>query len=147
MSLVVIDTVILQKANAPLQSTHRPDSKFAKRLNLLMSIQANKVTPLISKRLLEEYKRQVANPRNDFVRAFIALISSPGKSKINWCGWTGSRRSAAARCRFPREDYHLLRTAIRDDQETAILTEEHRILITDNCIHREFQVHASDPTE
>jgi len=142
--LVVIDTNVLQKANAPLNQRARPDSKFARRLHLLQRLQQRRLTALISRRLLAEYRQQVPEPRNDFVRAFFELLTNGGAT-ANYCRWTGQRRNDARHCRFPREHYHVLRTAICDARST-ILTEEDRMLATDACIHRRLRVHVQDPT-
>jgi hypothetical protein len=143
--LVVVDTGVLQKANAPVDEDVRERSKFKKRLDLLARLKQHQLTVLISKKLLAEYQRQVSKPRNDFVRAFYELLTSPGVAVPNWPAWSGKRRSDASFCRFPREDYHVLRTAICPSGST-ILSEEHRMLVTDACIHRKFHVHVIDPT-
>ena len=144
-SLVVVDTGVLQKANAPVGDHIRERSKFAKRLELLSSLRKCRLEVLISGRLVAEYRKQVPFPRNDFVRAFFELLASPGVAVPNWPAWSGKRRSDAAFCRFPPEDYHVLRTAICPKGST-ILAEEHRMLVTDACIHRRLRVHVIDPT-
>lgn len=142
---VVVDTGVLQKANAPLRMHPRESSKFTKRLELLSRVAHRRLSVLISPLLLAEYRRQVPEPRNDFIRAFFELLSSPGGATPNWCRWSGQVRNHARFCRFPHEDYHVLRTAICDTGST-ILSEEDRMLITDECIHRRLGVHVIDPT-
>jgi len=141
---VVVDTGVLQKANAPVGENVRERSKFRKRLELLSSLRQGRFTVLISVKLLAEYQRQVSKPRNDFVRAFFELLNLSG-SKWNWCRWSGQNRAHAIACRFPREDYHVLRTTVCSTGST-ILSEEHRMLVTDQCIHRRLRVHVVDPT-
>jgi hypothetical protein len=143
--LVVVDTGVLQMANAPVGEGVRERSKFKKRLDLLFRLKRHQLTVLISKKLLAEYQRQVSKPRNDFIRAFFELLASPGGAVPNWCRWSGEIRSHASFCRFPREDYHVLRTAICPEGST-ILSEEHRMLVTDACIHQRLGVHVIDPT-
>jgi len=143
--LVVVDTGVLQKANAPVGEEVRERSKFARRLRLLSRVKRRLLRVLVSERLLAEYRRQVPKPRNDFVRAFFELLTQPGGAVPNWCRWSGSNRSHASDCRFPPEDYHVLRTAIYPTGST-ILSEEHRMLVTDACIYRRLRVHVIDPT-
>jgi hypothetical protein len=143
--LVVVDTGVLQKANAPLANYPREHTKFKRRLNLLSRLKQHELTVLTSKKLQAEYKRQVPKPRNDYIRAFFELLLSPGGAVLNWCRWSGSNRVHASACRFPREDYHVLRTAIHPAGST-ILSEEDRMLVTDACIHRRLRVHVIDPT-
>ena len=145
--LVVVDTCVLQKANAPIGAGIKEASKFAKRLELLRRIRRGQLHVLISSKLLAEYRRQVRQPRNVFVQVFMEMVASPdGATSItNWCRWSGNNRGCASKCRFPREDYHVLRTAIHE-KESAILSEEHRMLITDACIHNKLRVHVIDPT-
>jgi hypothetical protein len=143
--LVVIDTGVLQKANAPLDKHPGAQTKFKRRLDLLSRLRLHQLTVLVSNKLLAEYQRQVSTPRNDFIRAFFELLASPGGAVPNWCRWSGNKRGAASECRFPPEDYHVLRTAICPAGST-ILSEEHRMLVTDACIHRRLGVHVIDPT-
>ena len=143
--LVVVDTSVLQKANAPLNVNPGEASKFTKRLHLLSKLKEGHLRALISKKLLAEYQRQVPKPRNHYVRAFFELLYKPDRAVPNWCRWSGPVRSHACKCRFPREDSHVLRTAVCDTGST-ILSEEHRMLITDACIHRRLRVHVIDPT-
>jgi hypothetical protein len=74
------------------------------------------------------------------------LLDKPGRAIWNWCGWSGQNRSHARACRFPQEDYHVLRTAIYLARST-ILSEERRMLDTDACIYRKLRVHVIDPTD
>ena len=143
--LVVVDTGVLQKANAPVGLEVRERSKFAKRLELLSRLRQGDLRVLISKKLLAEYRRQVRMPRNDYIRAFFELLADSGGAVWNWCRWSGQYRSHAIACRFPREDYHVLQTAVCDSGST-ILSEEPRMLVTDTCIHRKLRVHVIDPT-
>ncbi len=140
---VVIDTMVLQKANATITRPPGRRSRFARRLRLLERIRADEIAVLFSKRLLTEYQRQVKTPRNDFVKLFFEILANPGRAIYNWARWSGQDRDKARRCRFPPEDYHVLRTAIRPDA-TTIVTEEDRMLRTDACIYRAFRVHVRD---
>jgi hypothetical protein len=142
----VVDTTVLQKVNAPL--THEPAerSAFVKRVNLLTQIQQGSMTVLISTKLIAEYERQVRSPRNDHVRLFFELIQDPGRRTFNWRKrWSGADREHARRCRYPREDDHVLRTAIRPGSSTIIFTEEQPMLRADQCVYRRFQVHIHPP--
>lgn len=143
--LVVVDTCVLQKANAPIVVGVKGHSKFSKRLKLLSRLSRGHLTVMISAKLIAEYRRNVPEPRNDFVRAFFELLAKPSGAVVNWCRWSGQHRSYARGCRFPHEDDHVLRTAICDSGST-ILSEEDRMLVTDACIHRKLRVHVVDPT-
>lgn len=141
----VVDTNVLQKANAPIAMKPRAASLFLRRVSLLERIHEGSLSLLISNSLLAEYKRQVLEPRNDYVRAFFELIAQPGRCVWNWRSrWSGGDRSRARDCRYPREDDHVLRTAIRP-RATIIFTEEMRMLNADPCIYREFKVHIQSP--
>jgi hypothetical protein len=139
----VIDTTVLQKANAPITSQPRERRKFLRRLRLLGSLREGNLAVLFSRKLLAEYRRQITQPRNDFVRLFFEILDDPGRAVYNWAWWSGRERDGAQRCRFPQEDYHVLRTAIRPNGST-IVTEEERMLRTDECLHRVFRVHVRD---
>lgn len=140
----VVDTSVLQKANAPLtQPRQGPD--FAKRLRLLKRIQVGELKVLISSHLFEEYQRQVSSPRNDFVKAFFELLGSPDRRVSNWSPWPSRDREKARKCRYPQEDDHVLRTARREDRSTTIICEERRMLLADACIYRKFRVHICRP--
>lgn len=142
----VIDTTVLQKANAPLTKAPRVGSQFLKRLQLLQRIQAGALLVLISPKLVAEYRRQIARPRNDFIGAFFAILE--GRAIPNWKHrWSGSEREKARRCAYPVEDDHVLRTAIRPQSTTLILTEETQMVDADECIYRHFRVHIANPCE
>ena len=143
----VIDTTVLRKANAPLSRAPKERSKFRVRLRLLSKVRNGELIVLVSPRLLDEYQRQILSPRNDLIRAFFVVLSrqGPGGAVPNWATpWGGSERSKASKCRFPHEDTHVLRTAVRPNQ-SWIATEEDRMLRTDACIHRTFAVHVVSP--
>jgi hypothetical protein len=142
----VIDTMVLQKANAPLQNEPGERSQFVHRLALLKAIQRGDLTVLISKRLQIEYNEHIRAPRNTFIQGFLALLTAPnGPVQPNWDrNWT-SNQQRARKCRFPPEDDHVLRTAILEREESTIYTEEDRMLRTDECIHRQLAVHVSPP--
>lgn len=106
-----------------------------------MRIKNGTIRPIVSSKLLREYERQILSPRNEYVRAFFELLDRPERVIWNWARrWSGAQRNTARRCRYPREDDHLLRTAVRPE-ESVILTEEERVLRADDCVHREFGVH------
>jgi hypothetical protein len=140
----VIDTTVLQKANAPLIKPPKERSCFKKRLELLMAIEQGNLIVLISKQLIAEYRRQVREPRNDYVRAFFEILAS-NRAVRNWKKpWSGDK-AKARKCRFPREDDHVLRTAIDPDDSTTIFSEENDMVAADSCIHRVFGVHIVNP--
>lgn len=136
----VVDTVVLVNANKLLSDTEH-DAMFARRLKLLESIQSGKYIVLISKKLMQEYNKELPQPRNDFIKAFFEIVSDSSRSVTNWVKLTGALREIAHKCRFPWEDMHVLRTAIRERSTSTIFSEENRMLVTDKCIHREVRVH------
>lgn len=137
----VVDTMILQKANAPLAHHPREGRLFMRRIALLNLISAGSIRVLISTKLLEEYRRQILSPRNEYISTFFRLLDNPDRVLWNWATpWSGKQRTAARSCRYPREDDHLLRTALRDGR-SEILTEEGRLLAVDACVYRKLQVH------
>ena len=142
----VVDTTVLQKANAPLKQKLREHSQFAARHRLLHNLFTGKQTLLVSKRLLHEYRTQIPEPRNENIRMLFELISDhSGRILFNWKKpWSGGDRDKAHRCRFPNEDTHVLRTAVRPSG-SVIITEEGRMLSADSCIHRQFRVHIIKP--
>ncbi|MBI4864166.1 MAG: hypothetical protein HY815_28510 [Candidatus Riflebacteria bacterium] len=144
MNEYVIDTTVLQKANAAIHQPPRSDSLFVRRVALLNEIHEGKKIVLWSNKLLAEYRRQVRIPRNDFVRLFFELLADPRRARYHWASWSGRDEEKARRCRYPREDDHVLRTAARPDGST-IVTEERRMLQADVCIHRAFRVHIKLP--
>ncbi len=147
MPEAAIDTTVLRRANVPLVGNRASATLLARRLSLLQRIQRREITILLSERLLQEYREQLPVPLNDFVRAFLEIVTTPDGTHVlmNWKNpWSGGDRSRARGCRFPQEDDHVLRTAIRA-QRTAIYSEENRMLATDACIYREFRVHVQEP--
>ena len=115
----------------------------------LQTIQAGERTALISTQLLQEY-RQILESRNDFVnivKAICEIRSDPGKCVYNWRKpWGGAERERIRRCRFPREDVRVLRTAVTvKSTQSIIYTEEQRMLVSDACVHRNFRVHIRVP--
>ena len=142
----VVDTTVLQKANAPLNRELREHSQFASRLRLLTHLMEGRLTLLVSSKLFQEYRRQIPEPRNDKIKALFELISSrPDRVIFNWKPrWSGADREKARGCRYPKEDDHVLRTAVRP-HGAAIITEEQRMLNADSCIYREFRVHIFEP--
>jgi hypothetical protein len=147
MPEAAIDTTVLRRANVPLVGNRAFARLLARRLALLQRIQRSEITVLLSDRLLREYREQLSTPHNEFIRAFLELVTRPDGTHVvmNWrTPWSSGDRSKARECRFPAEDDHVLRTAIRG-QRTAIYSEEHRMLVTDACIYREFRVHVREP--
>lgn len=139
----VVDTNILQKANAPLKSDPKTKRKFLRRLQLLQQVLDRHQTVLISQRLLTEYQSKIQEPRNDYVRLFLEILTHPAGAVWNWHSpWTGGRQKARD-CRFPAHDDHVLRTAIRPNDST-IFTEELPMLKLDKCLHQKFGVHVRD---
>jgi len=144
---IAIDTVVLRKANVPLNQDRSQAARMVRRLGLLTRIQRKEVAVLISQSLLREYQRQVVSPMNEFVRVFLELLTTPDGTHViaNWkTPWSHDVRAQARACRFPIEDDHVLRTAIRGHR-TAIYTEEERMLLVDACIYRAFRVHIWEP--
>lgn len=140
----VLDTMVLRNANAPLLTPPRLRSVFVRRLRLLQRIHSREITVLISRQVLAEYQKHIKSPLNDYVRAFFELISTPGHVIWNWAKWSGGQRDKARRCRYPEEDDHVLRTAIRPGGST-IFSEEQRMLKTNACIYRHFKAHIVCP--
>lgn len=146
MKEVVVDTTVLRKADVHLKPLAARGGLLAARLSLLNRINSKEIAVLVSSRLIAEYLGQVPMGRNDVVKAFLELLTRPdGEHCIrNWCSWGGAERENAAHCRFPHEDTHVLRTAVRGKQ-TVIFTEEARMLNADACVHRRFRVHIQAP--
>jgi len=142
---LVVDTCVLQKANAKLSPASPPKEGrlFKIRVNLLKRLSAGEAKALYSKRLLAEYGRQIQEPRNEFVAAFLVLLTT-GAAELNWQALSGAERENLRRCRYPPEDQHLLRTG--KGKRSTIVTEEGRLLKVDNCTHRFFGVHISEPS-
>ena len=138
----VVDTTVLQKANAPLTQTKRGPGIIA-RLRLLEHIREGKATLLWSKRLVYEYSQRVATPRNDYIKVFLALIAD-GNAIMNYAKWPTRLQEKARKCRYPAEDDHVLRTAIRPNGST-IFSEEKGMLSANECIYRHFRVRISEP--
>lgn len=142
-----IDTTVLQRANVPLTPDRVAATLLARRLSLLQSIFDNEICVLISRRLAHEYSQQLRVQKNEAVRAFIELVTRADGAHVifNWLKqWSGRDRERARRCRYPAEDDHVLRTAIRGEP-TVIYTEEERMLKVDACIYRQFRVHIKQP--
>ena len=135
---IAIDTTVLVNSNQPLITVPKQGSLFQRRLLLLGQIRDGKRMVLISKRLLAEYDKQIPKPRNDFLIAFFQIIDLR-KCVVNYASWTHDRRAKARKCRYPKEDDHVLRTALRD-HSTEIVSEEKRMLQSGKCIKREFRV-------
>lgn len=143
--------MVLQKANAPIVKPPRSTARVRERWALLRSIVEGRRRALVSSRLLHEYQARVKPPRNDLTRAFVELAERAltlGRGEAfthNWASpWDGSRRDAMNRCRFPPEDEHVLRTAVRDGGST-IFTEEERMLRTNGCLYRRLDVRVAEP--
>ncbi len=136
----VIDTNVLVKANQPITTRPRKGSLFAKRIGLLDDIKKGKWIVLYSEKLVAEYVKHVKSPKNDFIDVFFAILADPRGAIRNYAPWPGRDREKARSCRYPREDDHVLRTAIRPDSST-IITEEERMIRADACIYRNFGVH------
>jgi predicted nucleic acid-binding protein len=141
---VVIDTTVLKKANRPISGPLRARSRFARRVELLEGIRQGHGVVLYSRKLLAEYERQVRTPRNDFVQAFFQILSTPGRALYNWARrWPPSEQEKARKCRYPKHDDHVLRTAI-SGEPTTIVSEDQTMIRADECIHRHFRVHIVD---
>lgn len=142
VAYVVIDTCVLRKANAELKVESREHRTFVKRVALLRNIAEGALSVLISNKLITEYRAQITEPRNEFVRAFLEALTS-GSAVFNWPPFTGAEKENMRRCNFPHEDKHVLRTA--KGKPSTIITEEARMLAADRCIHRTFNVHIDEP--
>lgn len=141
----VVDTNVLQKANAPIeQRPPKEGRQIHKRLALLQRIRQGELKILYSHKLMAEYRNKITTPRNDFISAFFALITSGQSAVLNWPSPWKVKMLEAQECRFPVEDYHVLRTAIRPETST-IFSEEGRILATDKCIYRRLRIRIVDP--
>ena len=144
---VAIDTTVLVGAN--ITQTLKPAAAAlqAARLALLQRIQDHQAAVLISARLVAEYRRQITTYKNEFVRLFFDLLTKPDGSHVilNWrTPWGHAELARARYCRFPYEDLHVLRTAVRDSQ-TTMYSEEGRVLAAHPCIRNEFDVVISEP--
>jgi len=144
---LTIDTTVLVRANVTLTPAREAATLLAARLGLLQRVNARQAAVLISMRLANEYARRLRNYRNEVVRAFLDLVTRPDGSHVvlNWRSpWTRADRARVHECRFPAEDSHVLRTAVRD-HPTTIYSEEERMLRAQACIRRHFLVRISRP--
>lgn len=137
----VVDTCILQKANAMITVEPGAYSDFRRRVALLLTFVNGTNIALFSDAIVREYEERVKEPRNDYVRLFFELVTAPGSGAMaSWAPrWRGDR-DVARRCRFPKHDDHLLRTAV-PKAPAVIYTEEAALVRTDACVHRRLQVH------
>jgi hypothetical protein len=144
---IVIDTTVVFRANVPLAKDRAQARLLARRIALLKRVQDGLDVVLMSERLLHEYTRQVLPPKNELLKAFLEVLTSQDGGRVIWNWkqpWSGGDRSKARSCRFPEEDDHVLRTAIRD-ASTTIYSEEGRMTKADRCIYRAFRVHINEP--
>jgi hypothetical protein len=142
-----LDTTVLRRANVELKENRAAAVRMSSRLALLRRICKKEIVVLISERLAHEYMVQLRDVQNEVVKAFLELATKPDGNHVvfNWKSqWSGSDRDRARLCRYPKEDEHVLRTAIRDGP-TVIYTEEGRMLRTDACIYGAFRVHIQEP--
>lgn len=142
---VVVDTMVLRKANASLANAPIASRDFSHRLALLKRIIAGAEVPLHSQKLLAEYGRQVLSPRNDYVRTFVEVLLRIGRE--NWPPWRGSEEARFKKSRFPAEDRHVLRTSYVKGDRTTLYTEEGRILKRKAATLLHFDVSVVDPTK
>src|SRR5437764_2286759 len=142
--MIVVDTNVLQKANAPLEHEPKARRKIQHRLDLLKRIVAKEVKVLYSLRLMHEYRTQIPTPRNEYLRTFFEVLTAGGGGLLNWRTPWKEGRLAARECRYPGEDDHVLRTALHDEP-TIIYTEEERMLCAGECIYRRLRVRIQDP--
>lgn len=143
MSRCVVDTTVLQKANAAITVAPGAGKEIQDRFRLLQRIQSGELQPMYSKKLEGEWRTKVKEPRNDFVQAFYALVVN-GVAEFNWAHWRGSDDDRLAKCKFPMEDKHLVRTAVRDGERTYVVSEEERVTRGAKCVQRCFNVSAVD---
>ena len=141
-----IDTTVIRKANVRFDGSRESAKKLKKRLVLLEEIQDGKVLVLISQALVHEYAQQIRSPKNLYVNAFLEFLTKPSSGVLqNWeKRWSTAKQEKARKCRYPSEDDHVLRTAIRP-HASNIFTEEQRMLNADKCIYKEFRVHIDEP--
>jgi hypothetical protein len=147
MAEAALDTTVLQRANVELTPNREAASRLARRISLLRRISNGDLCVLISNRLAVEYSHQLRVIRNDVLKAFLELVTRPDGTHVvfNWkTPWSGADRSRARGCRYPQEDDHVLRTAIRGEP-TVIYTEEDRMLRANDCVYRQFSVHILMP--
>jgi len=140
LPMCVVDTTVLQKANAPIGGPPNRRNIFRKRIALLEKLMRQELIALYSQKLMNEYLRQLPDPRNDYIRAFFEILTQPGRAIHNWHHPWKSDADDARRCHFPFEDDHVLRTAIHHAQPSVIYTEEARMLTAHRCVYRKFQV-------
>jgi CRISPR/Cas system Type II protein with McrA/HNH and RuvC-like nuclease domain len=77
-----LDTTILQRANVVLTGDRAGATLMARRLCLLRRISRREIRVIISQRLLHEYSTQITVFHNDFVKAFIELLTTPDGTHI-----------------------------------------------------------------
>src|SRR6266516_5070003 len=139
---LAIDTSVLVRANITLTPERSAATLQAARLSLLRRVQSRQAAVLISERLAAEYGHRITTYKNDFVRLFFELVTQPdGTHIIMNCRtpWGHAELARADACRFPVEDRHVLRTAVRASR-TTIYSEEGRVLAAHPCIRKAFDV-------
>ena len=144
---LAIDTSVLVRANITQTPDRAAATLQAARLSLLRRIQNHQAAVLISQRLAAEYGQRITTYKNEFVRLFFDLVTKPDGTHVimNWrTPWGHAELARADACRFPAEDRHVLRTAVRDGR-TTIYSEEGRVLAAHPCIRKEFDVVISAP--
>jgi hypothetical protein len=142
-----VDTTVLRRANVSLSDGRGEATLLSRRILLLRRIRARQICVLISPHLVHEYQQQLFPIQNEFIRSFLELITKPDAVHVisNWKpSWSGGDRGRARKCRYPQEDDHVLRTAIRS-QPSTIYTEEGRMLQSNACVYRHFRVHIQEP--
>jgi hypothetical protein len=141
---VAVDTTVLQKANASIVNAPHENRLFFLRISLLTRFVNEEMIALWSPRLHAEWKEKLKEPRNEFTKAFFEIITSD-KALLNYAKpWGGSEMQRMTKCRYPRHDIHLLRTAFIKEERTHLVTEENPILLTATCVKREFDIAIKD---
>lgn len=143
---VAVDTNVLLRANAPI-TTEKQGREFALRLKLLSRFQDKEIFPLWSPQLAAEWATHVKEPRNDYIRAFFELMVDTSDGFNYATPWGGSEKQRMSKCRFPKHDLHLLRTAYLKVRTSHIVTEEGPVLGTATCVKHEFDVHIKNIDE
>jgi hypothetical protein len=118
-----------------------------KRRTLLLGIIQRERTLLVSQSLINQYTGHLVRPLNDLIRAFLEYATNPEPAEdvvVNWAALSGGDRDFARKCRFPKHDLLLLRTAL--GFRSTIYSEDNRVVQSDECIHRKFSVHTADPS-
>lgn len=136
-----LDTQILRLANLHPDSPRSRRHVARRRFSIIKKVHDGKAKLLLSPLLVKEYESKIPRPLNDFVSWVLEITTQNHGGSVEW-NWVRQReiRVDARKCRFPSEDYTLLRTAKLQSSRSYILTEERRQLRAARCCLRRMNI-------